>query len=111
MRTDRLGVGIGDLTADERHAAQLDADVGLEVASIEPGSVASKIGLEVGDVIVEVNGRVVHGAPDVLETLAQRKSDQDIVVTIVDQDHKKRTLTWRAPSAPAEKPAREKREY
>jgi hypothetical protein len=96
MRTDRLGVGIGDISADDRQAAHLEDGVGLKVASIEPNSVASKIGIEVGDVLVDVNGRKIKGAPDVLEVLAQRRADQDIVVTLVDQDGKTRTLTWRA---------------
>jgi hypothetical protein len=110
MRTDRLGVGVGDVTADERKAANIDEGVGLKVASVEPNSVAQKLGIEVGDVLVDVNGRTVKGAPDVLDVLAERKSDQDIVVTLVDVDGKKRTLTWRAPK-PGSRNAPDKREY
>jgi len=99
VATNRLGVRIGEMTEQDRQNGALDAGVGLKVASIEDHSIAEKIGIEPGDVIVEINGRVVKGAPDVLETLAQRKPDQDVSVTVVDGEGKKRALTWRAPSA------------
>jgi len=108
MRTDRLGVGIGEFSAEEREEAKLADGVGLKVASVEPNSVASKLGIEVGDVIVEVNGRTIKGAPDVLEVLSQRQGDQNIVVTLVDADGKTRTMTWQ-PTKPSGKNAPEKR--
>lgn len=98
LRTDRLGVGVATPTDDERRAAHIDAGVGLKVEHVEAGSIASKIGIEEGDVVIEVNGRTVKGVPDVLEALEQRQLDQDVVVTLVDADGKKRTLTWK-PSA------------
>jgi S1-C subfamily serine protease len=103
MRTDRLGVGVEIPTADERKAAHIDEGVGLKVAHVESNSIASKIGIEPGDVVIEVNGRSVKGVPDVLEVLAQRRGDQDVVVTLVDTEGKKRTLTWRAPAVSADR--------
>jgi hypothetical protein len=110
IRTDRLGVQVEDMSADDQKRAQVDAGVGLKVRAIEPNSIAEKLGLEPGDVIVEVNSRAVKSPTDVREILAQRKSDADVVVTLVDADGKKRTLTWRAPRA-NEPRAKELREF
>jgi hypothetical protein len=103
MRTDRLGVGVEIPTADERKSAHIDDGVGLKVMSVEPNSIGSKIGIEPGDVVIEVNGRTVKGVPDVLEVLAQRKLDQDVVVTVVDADAQKRMLTWKASAVSADR--------
>lgn len=99
--TDRLGVYVDESGTIDRKALQLDDGVGLKVRGVQRGTMAARMGLEEGDVIVDVNGRVVRGVNDVRDALAQRKIDQDVVVTIVDGKAQRRTLTWRAAPAPA----------
>lgn len=97
MRTDVLGVMVEENFGDDARAKlSIEAGVGLKVASVQPGTIAAKIGVVEGDVIVDVNGRTIRATSDVREVLGARKRDQDVVVSLVDADGKRRTLTWRA---------------
>lgn len=96
LRTDILGVMIQKPSDDDVKTRKLDAGVGLKVESIEPGSLAEKIGVMKGDVLVELNGQSLKSAEDVRDTLAARHDDQDVNVTVVDDAGKRRSLTWRA---------------
>jgi len=62
----RLGVAIENLNEANRASYNLPKDAkGALVTSVEPGSPASKIGLQVGDILTEVAGKPVQGAQDV----------------------------------------------
>jgi serine protease Do len=62
----RLGVAIENLTEANRASFNLPKDAkGAVVTSIEPGSPAAKIGLQVGDLLTEVAGKAIEGAQDV----------------------------------------------
>jgi hypothetical protein len=98
MRTDVLGVQVSVPSDDDRKEAKVDDGVGLKVESVQPGTIASKIGLQRGDLVVDVNGHAVKSVEDVHETLHSRKGGEDVVVTVVDDSGQKRVLTWRASS-------------
>lgn len=55
-----LGVSVRPLNSDLRRHFGAPAESGVLVASVEPNSPADRVGLEVGDVIVAVDGRSVH---------------------------------------------------
>jgi hypothetical protein len=95
-RTDILGVHIGSLEAEEQEKAKLDDGVGLKVAGVEPGTIAARIGVREGDILVEVNGRTVRSVDDVRGALRERKAGEDVSVTVVEDGGARRTLTWRA---------------
>ena len=59
-----LGVQIQGLDATRARAMGLGSNDGALVNSVEPGSAAEKGGIEVGDVIVSVNGRAVATSAD-----------------------------------------------
>ncbi|WP_372012864.1 DegQ family serine endoprotease [Pseudoxanthomonas sp. 10H] len=59
-----LGVQIQGLDATRARAMGLDTNDGALVNSVEPGSAAEKGGIEIGDVIVSVNGRNVATSAD-----------------------------------------------
>ena len=60
---------------------------GVEVAEVEPGSPASRIGLREGDVILDVGGKAVKRPADVAEAVRAARSD------------KRRTILMRVRSA------------
>lgn len=97
--TDRLGVMVDENAKIDRAAWKIDDGVGLVVRSVQDGTIAKKIGIEPGDVIVDVNGRAIHGVADVRSVLDTRKIDEDVTVTVFDAQGKRRTLTWRATPA------------
>jgi len=65
----RLGVMVMSLTPELRKHFGAPDDRGVLVAHVEPGTPAKMAGIEVGDVIVEVHGKKIDTAPDVLSAL------------------------------------------
>jgi hypothetical protein len=98
MRKDVLGVRVSTPTDQDRSSAKLDAGVGLKVESVQPGTIASRIGVQPGDLVVDINGHAVKSVDDVRSTLGARKDGEDVAVTVVDDQGQKRVLTWRASS-------------
>lgn len=66
----RLGVMVMGLTPELRKHFGAAEDRGVLVAHIDPNTPAAAAGIQVGDVIVEVHGRKIDAAPDVLTALA-----------------------------------------
>src|SRR4051812_40693633 len=66
----RLGVMVMSLTPELRTHFGAAQDRGVLVAHVEPGTPAAAAGITVGDVIVEVRGKAIDGASDVLSALA-----------------------------------------
>jgi len=59
-----LGVGIEGVDRERADALDLDRPVGALVNRVEPGSAAERAGIEVGDVILSVNGRAIREFSD-----------------------------------------------
>lgn len=102
-RTDRLGIYcalVDESTASELHIAPGE---GLRVQSIEPGSLASILGLRTGDVVVDVNGTPIRSAEDVQKTLAARAESAEVSVVVVGSEGR-RTLTWKPAAKKSDAP-------
>ena len=62
----RLGVGIENLSDDARKEYKIPSGIsGVLINSVEPGSTASKLGLQVGDILISVGDRKVATVNDV----------------------------------------------
>ena len=68
----RLGVNVQNLTDSDREQMGLKAG-GVVIASVEPGSFAEDIGLQKGDVLVEINRHRVATAADVRNIMQSAK--------------------------------------
>lgn len=88
----RLGVTVLGITPELRTHLGATADRGVLVARVDPGSPASLAGIAVGDVLVEVHGRAVDSAGDVLAACANVGKDQPIAIQVL-RDRKLVTLT------------------
>ena len=64
VRRGRIGVTIEDVTPDQAVAEGLAVRHGALVAMVEPGSPAARAGLQVGDVILEVDGASIRNSAD-----------------------------------------------
>ena len=68
----RLGVNVQNLTEADREQMGLKAG-GVVIASVEPGSFAEDIGLQKGDMLVEINRHHVATAADVRNIMQSAK--------------------------------------
>ena len=81
----KWGMQLHDL--DEKMAEQLrlDAQEGVAIVGVEPGSAAAEAGLRKGDVIVEVNRQAVDSVAEVKKQL-RNAEDKDKLLLLVQRD-------------------------
>jgi len=78
----RIGVGIQNVTKDLADSLGLGKAAGAAVSNVEEGSPAAKAGLEVGDVILKIDGRTVEGSADLSRTIRALKPGSKITLGI-----------------------------
>jgi serine protease Do len=116
----RIGVQIQPVTKDVAEAIGLGKPAGALVRSVEKDGPAEKGGVEAGDIITKVDGRVVERSADLPRliggikpgaratlTVFRRGATRDLSVTVVEfeDDRPQRRAQSEAPSAPAAKTA------
>jgi membrane-associated protease RseP (regulator of RpoE activity) len=79
----RLGVMVMSLTPELRKHFGAPEDRGVIVAHVDPATPAAKAGIAVGDVIVEVRGRKIQTAPDVLSAVEDLGKGQQVKITVL----------------------------
>ncbi len=87
----RLGVMVLGLTPELRSYFGAKTDRGVLVGEVAPGSPAQKAGIAVGDVVVEIHGKPVSGAGDIIAAMSGTKSGDKIRVDVI-RDKKPITL-------------------
>jgi len=78
----RIGVGIQNVTKDLADSLGLAKAAGAAVSNVEEGSPAAKAGLEVGDVILKIDGRTVEGSADLSRTIRALKPGSKITLGV-----------------------------
>src|SRR6185436_7360507 len=78
----RIGVGIQNVTKDLADSLGLGKASGAAVSNVEEGSPAAKAGLEVGDVILKIDGRAVEGSADLSRTIRALKPGSKINLAV-----------------------------
>jgi serine protease DegQ len=88
-----LGVSISDFNAESAKAYGVEGTTeGALVQEIVGGSAAERAGLEVGDVIVAVDGTRVKGASDLRNTIGLKRSGDTVKVDVI-REGKRRQFT------------------
>lgn len=87
----RLGVMVMSLTPELRKHFGAAEDHGVLVAHVEPDTPAAASGIAVGDVIVEVHGKGIDRASEVLSALADVHKGENVSIAVV-RDGKPRSL-------------------
>jgi serine protease Do len=70
VRRPRLGVSIQDVNAADAELYALPSVSGVEITSITPGESADRAGLEIGDVVLNINEHEVHSVADLQARVA-----------------------------------------
>lgn len=92
VRRPRLGVRVSDVTAVDAEAYGLDEVAGAEVNTVEDGSPAAEAGLELGDVVVAIDGDPVADASELVTTLARMRPGDEVELGVV-RDGDRRSVT------------------
>jgi S1-C subfamily serine protease len=83
MGKGRLGVLVMSLTSELREHFGASKDRGVMVARVEPLSPAALAGIKPGDVLIEVKGKTVAEASDVLAATAEVPKDQTVSIKLI----------------------------
>ncbi len=78
-----LGVTMESVTRQKADALNLDRPAGALVNRIEPGSPADRAGIEVGDVIVRFNGKVVDVHTDLPPLVGMVRPGTEVKVEVI----------------------------
>src|SRR5690606_37260161 len=92
VRRGMLGVSIQDLTPALAEAFGINAEEGVFIAQIVPDSPAAEAGLQVGDVIVAVDGQPVRHAAAIRNRIGLLRVGEQIKLTVL-RNGKRMTVT------------------
>jgi serine protease Do len=81
-KESKLGLNVRPLTADLADRLDVPAGKGVIVQDVKSGSFADDIGLNRGDVILEINKQPVNSAEDFTRIEGTLKSGQDVVFLV-----------------------------
>ena len=88
-----LGVSISDFNAESAKAIGIDGTAeGALVQEVANGSAAEKAGIDVGDVIVSVDGQRIKSASDLRNTVGLKRSGDSVRIEVI-RDGKRRQIT------------------
>tara|TARA_B110000879_G_scaffold32473_1_gene44549 strand:- start:2682 stop:4031 length:1350 start_codon:yes stop_codon:yes gene_type:complete len=76
VRRGLLGVAIADATPEIVAALEVDVDHGAVVTSVMPDSAAEKAGVQLSDVIVEIDGKQVRGSRELRNMVGLMRQNQ-----------------------------------
>lgn len=84
-----LGIMIRSVDGNLQKEKGLEVTSGAYVDSLLENSAAAKAGIQIGDVIVAINGQVVKGSPELQEQIARHRPGDRVEVTINRQGKEK----------------------
>ncbi len=80
----RLGIGVRAVRAIEARRYGLDQGLGVAIASIDPRSAFAEAGLELGDVLLEVEGQAIQGVDSFADLTGDLKPSQAATWLVLD---------------------------
>lgn len=81
----KLGLQVQDLNTQMARKLGIDADHGVVVANVEPGSPADRASIRQGDVIVEVNRKTVKSVSDLKEEIAKAPNGDSVLLFVKNE--------------------------
>jgi serine protease Do len=87
-----LGVGVQELSPEQIKSLSLKEHYGVEVKAVVIGSPAAKIGLRLGDVILEVNGQKVEGTEHFQDLIGGKPPGAKVTLTVFRNDSREKIV-------------------
>jgi serine protease Do len=78
----KLGIQVQDLDSQTARQLGVDADHGVVVVGVQPGSPADRASIRQGDVIVEVNRKAVKSASELKEEIAKTADGNSVLLLV-----------------------------
>ncbi len=91
VRRGLLGVNIQSIDPEVAQALQIPVERGALITGISPGSAAEQAGLEVDDIIVEVNEKKIDGASELANAIGLMTSGEQVEITYIRGDRERTT--------------------
>ncbi len=101
VRRGLLGVTIADATPDIVAALDVDVEYGAVVISILPDSAAQRAGVEISDVIVEIDGKPIRGSRQLRNMVGLMLQEQEVDLVLY-RNGEREQLTARIAGSSAE---------
>lgn len=79
----RIGVGISDVTPENAKFFDQTTATGAVVTQVEPDSPGAKAGLQVGDVITEIDGQKVSDSGELQATVTAKQPGTKVTLTVL----------------------------
>lgn len=83
VRRPKLGVGIDGVRPADAEVYRLDGPSGVQVTRVESGSPAERAGIQLGDVVVALDGRPVNEVGEFMERLARKQPGERVRLDLV----------------------------
>lgn len=83
VRRGLLGISVQDLTADLAQAFELDNNSGAVISRVQAATPAARVGLQPGDIIVEINGRAIKKAAEVHNAIGLMRIGEAIELKVI----------------------------
>jgi serine protease Do len=93
VRRALLGVQIRAVDAPIATDYGLDRPIGAQVMGVEEGNAASRAGIDVGSLIVAIDGEQVESVNDLQRKIRSRDPGETVRVDLVDYDRSRRTVS------------------
>lgn len=81
---NKLGIEVKGISVLEARRKRLDSREGVILAKVDPAGPAGRAGLELGDIIYQMNNKVIRGLHDYKRILEQIKRDEEVLILIRD---------------------------
>jgi serine protease Do len=83
---DKLGAEFRALTPKEVEGYGINPDQGAAVVWLEPNGPLAKVGFEVGDAILEVNGQAIEGVQGLVDAVSALRAGTSITLLALDHN-------------------------
>ena len=93
VRRGLLGVTIDTINPENAKALNIPIERGALITGVTPGSAAEAAGLEVDDIIVEVNGEKIDGASQLSNTIGLKNPGEEVRIKYVRGERTRTTRT------------------